>query len=333
MFSQIPTLRLPAMPTMPSEGSLSGGKLVVISNRGPAELIRADDTSVVSRRARGGLASSLALMLSGSGATWICAAMGPAEREISASGEVPASHEGIELQMLLVDESDYAMAYQVVSNGILWFTYHDLFDKVRRPHFDRRFLDAWDAYIRVNRLFAQEAASKAAGGATVLVQDYHFHLVGKFLKELRPDLSVVHFVHTPFCEPGVLGVLPDKVARELLTSMSAYDACGFHSDRWRSAFLACCAAYGVAAPSTFSSPLGVDERPLLETSRSTECINEAKRLATACGDRKLVVRVDRVELSKNIVRGFLAFDRMLELHPEFVGDVTFLALAYPSRES
>ena len=287
----------------------------------------------MTRRARGGLASSISALLAGTRATWVCAAMGAGEREIVAAGDTPSRHDGVELVMVLPDQQAHAMAYEVVSNSVLWFTYHDLFDKVRRPIFDSRWHQAWGAYREVNRLFADQAAARAAPGATVLVQDYQLHLVGAMLRETRPDLKIVHFVHTPFCEPSVLRVLPDATVDELLSSLAAYDACGFHSLRWCQAFTSCCDSRDIPAPPTFAAPLGVDEDSLLAATATDECRRERERISLATGGRRLIVRVDRMELSKNILRGFLAFDRMLESNPDLRGTVSFLALTYPSRES
>lgn len=286
-------------------------------------------------RARGGLASSLLAALSQMqlDTTWICAAMDDDEREIVASGSVPVREDGIDVVMVVPDRSDYSMAYDVVSNSVLWFVYHDLFDKVRRPFFDAHWDVAWDAYRSVNRLFAHETARRAPEGATVLVQDYQLHLVGSYLQEVRPDLTIVHFVHTPFCDPSVLGVLPDRTALELLSSMGAYDAVGFHADRWCSAFESCCSAWGVTGPPGFSAPMGADENGLMAAAVTPEVQHEKARIARAVGDRQLIVRVDRMEPSKNILRGFLAFDRLLEASPSLRGRVSFLALTYPSRES
>ncbi len=328
---------------MPTAWNASSAGLVIVSNRGPVEMRRSGD-QVELGRAKGGLATGLAAALkhsvgtqppSGPGPTltWVCAALGAEERSIVSAGKAPSSHEGVKLAIALPSEDDYSMAYELVSNSVLWFAYHDLFDKARQPVIDGRFARAWEAYRSTNRVFAQTAAAHSQPNSTVLVQDYHLHLVGRFLKEARPDLRVVHFVHTPFCEPSGLATLPDRAARELLESIAFYDAVGFHSERWCRAFLSCCDAYGVAPPPTFAAPLGVDASELEATAASAEVAKEADRIRQAVGERRLVVRIDRMEPSKNILRGFLAFERLLEARTDLHGTVSFLALTYPSRES
>ena len=104
------------------------------------------------------------------------------------------------------------MHYDVVSNGVFWFLHHGMFDVVRRPRFDQRFREAWDAYVEVNRAFAKAVTANAPTDDVVLVQDYHLFLVPAFVRESRPDLHVVHFTHTPFCGPNSIRILPDDVA-------------------------------------------------------------------------------------------------------------------------
>jgi trehalose 6-phosphate synthase len=175
-------------------------------------------------------------------------------------------------------------------------------------------------------------AERAADGATVLVQDYHFSLLGRMLAERRPDLRSVHFLHTPFAAPAMLGVLPDAVAAELLDGMAGYSACGFHCHKWEADFNACYTAAGRPAPRTFVAPLGPDVGVLEEEAATPECAAAAAALRAEVGDRRIVARADRMEPSKNIVRGMLAFEELLVAHPEWRSQVVHVAFAYPSRQ-
>jgi trehalose 6-phosphate synthase len=197
---------------------------------------------------------------------------------------------------------------------------------------DHRFTQAWDAYRTLNRLFADAVSAAAAESAVVLVQDYHLTLVPAMLKRTRPDLSVVHFSHTPFADPSALRVMPTAVVKELLEGMAGARACGFHSHRWQSAFLACCKDAGVNAPGTFVSPLAPDPSHLAERVNTPGVTNSAKRLSDLAGDCATIVKVDRVEPSKNLLRGFWAMDELLRTRPHLRGRVVLLALAYLSRQ-
>jgi trehalose 6-phosphate synthase len=239
---------------------------------------------------------------------------------------------GLGLVMVEADSETYQMAYNVVSNATLWFAHHHLFDAPRRPKMDRRFAEAWDAYRDLNRLFADSVSGAAADSAVVLVQDYHLTLVPGMLAKTRPDLSVVHFSHTPFADPAVMRMLPTAVVKELLEGMAGSRSCGFHSGRWQSAFVACCKDAGVAVPATFVSPLAPEPSQLAERIGAPGVASAAKRLSDLVGDCTAIVKVDRVEPSKNLLRGFWAMDELLRIRPDLRGRVILLALAYASRQ-
>ncbi|HEV3400617.1 MAG TPA: trehalose-6-phosphate synthase, partial [Acidimicrobiales bacterium] len=289
-----------------------------------------DDGELTARRGAGGLVSSLGPLARETGATWIASAISEGDRE-AASREVDEA-EGHRVRLLALDLDEYRMAYDVVSNATLWFLHHGMFDLPRRPRLDRRWREAWAAYRAMNLAFARVLIDEAPEGATVLVQDYHLSLVGTWLAQERRDLNAVHFTHTPFCEPGALRVLPTNVAEELLVGMSSHTSCGFHARRWAANFEECCAQVLGWRPATFVSPMAPDHDDIEGVAASDECANEAAELDEQLGDRMLILRVDRIELSKNLLRGFLAYDDLLRTHPEWRGRVVFAALIYPSRE-
>jgi trehalose 6-phosphate synthase len=304
-------------------------RVVVASNRGPLAFGRDEDGALQPAPPGGGLAGSLRDLLAGSGATWVSCALSEADRAAAAQGHMRLPD--LRLQTVSPDPATYDLAYDVVSNATLWFCHHHLFDLTRRPRFDHRWVEAWDAYRRFNELVASEVAASAPQDAVVLVQDYHLSLVPRLVRQMRPELAVVHFSHTPFADPGVLRVLPTACRRELLEGMAAA-ACGFHTRRWARAFEACCADLGLPPPRTFAAPLAPDPERLAERARSAACQEAGRRLVEQAGDRALVVRTDRVELSKNVVRGFFALDLLLEQHPELRGRFVHLAFVYPSRQ-
>jgi trehalose 6-phosphate synthase len=266
----------------------------------------------------------------GSGTAWIAAALTDADRAVAAEGEREAA--GFRLTLLDVDPGAHRLAYDVVSNETLWFLHHGLFDPVRTPVFDDGWRQAWDAYRTVNEQFAKAAAEVAPDGAVVLVQDYHLSLVGRQLRDLRPDLRTVHFHHTPFCSSDEARVLPADVRRELVEGLAGFDACGFHTSEWPDRFRETVVDTGVRAPSTFVAPLSVDADALVDRASELDVASQAKRLRTLVGDRRFLVRVDRIELSKNLLRGFAAFDQLLRRRPELATTVVFGAFCYPSRE-
>jgi trehalose 6-phosphate synthase len=304
---------------------------VVVSNRGPLSFSREADGRLVARRGAGGLVSSLGPLVRGRDALWLAAALSDADREAAEAGIIEA--EGFRLRSMAIDDATFRMFYDVVANSVLWFLHHDLFDLPRRPRLDGRWREAWNAYREVNHMFAQAIIEEAPEGAIVLVQDYHFALVGTWLAQQRRDLRAVHFSHIPFCEPGAVRILPDDVAEELLVGMSSHLSCGFHARRWADNFAACCRNVIGFEPATFVSPLTPDHNDIGAVAASDKCNTELARLDARLGDKHLILRVDRIELSKNLLRGFWAFDELLRTRPEWQGKVVFAALVYPSREA
>ncbi|HUZ44937.1 MAG TPA: trehalose-6-phosphate synthase [Acidimicrobiales bacterium] len=310
---------------------MDGSRLVIAANRGPVSFGRDDSGALVTKRGGGGLVASLAPLVEGTGATWVGAAMGEADREATAGGVVETS--GLRYRCLDIDAATYRMGYDVIANSALWFVHHHLFDLPRRPAIDRHWHDAWDGFRAYNQMFGQAVADEAPEGALVLVQDYHLSLLAAELAAQRPDLRLVHFHHTPFAEPAWLSVLPDEWVRQLLGGLASFHACGFHSARWERSFLACCQEVLGVTPRTFVSGLPAAVDDLAQVAASDACAREGRLIDEVVGDRKLIVRVDRMELSKNIVRGFLAYEELLARREDLRGQVVFLAYCYPSRET
>lgn len=305
--------------------------LVIASNRGPMAFSYGPDGELVGRQGAGGLVSSLGPLIGGMSATWVAAAMSDADRAAAKAGITDG--ETFRCQLVDIDPGVYAEAYDVISNSTLWFLNHRLYDLAREPVFDARWSEAWRSYREVNRRFAETIADNAPDGATVLVQDYHLNLVGSWLATERPDLRAVHFTHTPFMDPVDLRILPEAVAHELLGAMATFAACGFHTRGWADAFEACCRETLGTSPQVFVSPLAPDGGNMAVVEQSPECRDAGVHLDELVRGRRIVLRVDRIEMSKNLLRGLLAFDEMLGAHAELAGEVVFVALAYPSRES
>jgi trehalose 6-phosphate synthase len=238
---------------------------------------------------------------------------------------------GIHFQPVVIDSDDYRAYYDVIANQTLWFCLHGLWDLPRRPRFDRHWWAAWERFVGVSEQFAEAAAEASAPGATVLVQDYQLALVPQMLAKRRPDVKTAAFVHTPWCSPQEFSVLPDEVGSALLGGLAGGGACGFHSERWAAAFERCCLERLGRSPATFVAPAAADIEDLRAVAQSRKCQGELDGLESEIGDRQLIVRVDRIELSKNVMRGFWAFDELLENRPDLRGRVVFAAMVYPSR--
>lgn len=308
----------------------TGRPLVIVSNRGPVTFDLVDGEPV-GRRGAGGLTSGLGPLVRGTDALWFAAAMTDGDRAVAASG-ITAT-EGYNVGLLDLDPETWRLHYDAVCNEALWFAHHGLFDAVYAPAWPPGWVDgAWAAYRRVNVAFAEAVAASAPSGAVVLVQDYHLCLLAEPLRRDRPDLSVVHFSHTPFATPEWLKMLPEVVRTDLVGGLARHHAVGFHTGRWAADFEACCDELGIKVPPTFVSPLAPDPDDLRASLWSPATARARRELREVVGERAFLVRVDRIELSKNLLRGFDAYAAMLEADPARHGTVVFGAFCYPSRQ-
>jgi trehalose 6-phosphate synthase len=326
-----------------------GGRVLVASNRGPVTFVP-EGTDLVPRRGAGGLVSALSSALQTTGGLWVSSAMsagdrGRAARSADGRIEVITDDAKFHLRLLMFDEETYGLAYNQVSNRMLWFLHHHLWDVPRAPTFDSETREAWDAYRRYNLTFAKALAEEARGErADVLVQDYHLCLVPRDLRQLAPMTRIAHFHHSPFAGPDELRLLPESMWRELLEGLLGADLLGFHTERWARNFLECCRLLEGATSGRRSVrwqgrtvrlgvfPISIDAEALRERGRAPEVAAKRQQLLRWKGDRRLLLRVDRTDLSKNIVRGFEAYGDLLRRHAEWRGKVVFLALLNPSRQ-
>jgi trehalose 6-phosphate synthase len=327
-------------------------ELVVASNRGPVQFEVDDDGNLSVGRGAGGMVAALGPALAGQGGTWVAAAITDgdrvAARRVARSGRlrtVELAQGAVRLRSLVLDPREYANYYNRVANRTIWFLHHYLFDVPRHPRFDRSFRVAWQHYEDVNRAFATACDDEADPGGEVFAQDYHLALVPAMLRQRRPDLRIAHFTHCPWAEPGYFMMLPSRVAGAILEGMLGADLLGFLVPRWACTFLRCCLEAGYRVDFEQSAveagdgrrvrvrtyPLGVDGEALRERADQADARAQERVVADLARGRSLIVRVDRMELSKNILRGLEGYGMFLERNPRARGRVVHYALTYPSR--
>ncbi|KOU68912.1 alpha,alpha-trehalose-phosphate synthase [Streptomyces sp. MMG1533] len=318
---------------MASTQGARSAEVLVASNRGPVSYeLRPDGTdgSLHAKRGGGGLVSGLSAIGPDAGALWVCSALSDGDREAVRRG---IGEDGV--RMLDIPADVHADAYNGIANSVLWFIHHMLYQTPLEPVFDAEFRRQWTSYETYNRAFAEALAEEAAEGAAVVVQDYHLCLVPGMLRELRPDLRIGHFSHTPWAPPDYFRMLPDDIRAQLLRGMLGADRLGFLTSRWADAFTACCTEFagGLGETQVGVHGLGTDADFLRKRSHEADVDERMAALRTEIGEgRKAIVRVDRTELSKNIVRGLLSYRQLLDDHPEWRERVVHVAFAYPSRQ-
>ncbi|KIZ13654.1 alpha,alpha-trehalose-phosphate synthase (UDP-forming) [Streptomyces natalensis] len=338
-----------------------GADVLVASNRGPVSYTVEEGGALTAKRGGGGLVSGLSAIGPDTDAVWVCAALGEGDREaVRRTGGLldVAETGGQRVRMLDIPAEVHAAAYNGIANSVLWFVHHMLYQTPLEPVFDTEFRAQWASYEAYNTAFAEALAAAAAPGAAVLVQDYHLALVPGMLRESRPDLRIAHFSHTPWAPAEYFAMLPDDIQQKLVMGLLGADQANFLTQRWARAFMGCCQQAlgndcealwprdeepylrtfppGLTARRTSIGVygLGADAEFLRERAFRPDVEERLAALREQIGgpDRKTIVRVDRTELSKNIVRGLLAYRRLLADRPQWRERVVHLAFAYPSRQ-
>ncbi|MGI8537904.1 MAG: alpha,alpha-trehalose-phosphate synthase (UDP-forming) [Mycobacteriales bacterium] len=344
--------------------------VVLLAHRGPVSFDRDATTGQrTATRGAGGLVTALSgLAAYLDSAVWVCVAAGGEDAEVARAAGGRPVQVGLDPEPHLVgdgeDEPGRRLAvrlvevppevhepfYGVVANPLLWFVQHRLYDLTYSPSLGRDERTAFeDGYVVANRLAADaviEQVEQAGGKAVVLLHDYHFYLVGDLVRQRCPDALVSHFVHIPWPEPDSWRVLPPDMRNRLLNGLLGCDVIAFHTRADARAFLLCCQEL-LGLPTDLRSltvevagrtvrarvyPISIDI-PALEAIAHTDAADEyLVALDHSLGTGQLILRVDRTDPSKNIVRGFQAFDLLLTEHPELHGQVVFLALLQPSRQ-
>jgi trehalose 6-phosphate synthase len=329
-------------------------KLIVVSNRGPVTYARGTDGERVARRGGGGLVTALRSLVSHHDVTWIASAMTDEDRAVvidAGGGSVEEeARDGSPFRLRLVahEEAAYDWFYNVVSNPMLWFLQHYLWELAYEPSLDIAFQHAWDGgYAQVNETFAEAVLEEleAEPEAAVFFHDYHLYLAPRLVRERAPDVLLAHFVHIPWPQTDYWHVLPDRIRRAIHEGVLANDVVGFHTRQWALNFMRAASDLAEAEADFGEGIVDQDERRTLvsvhpisvdpaefDELATSKAVLAAERELKARRPEKLVVRVDRTDPSKNIVRGFRAFELYLDAHPEMHRKVVMLALLDPSRQ-
>src|SRR3954447_19060081 len=295
-----------------------------------------DDGTV--RRGGGGLVTALTGLASHREAVWIASAMteGDVQRAREAGGrpfEVQAPQGGEYLVRLVESDADaYDRFYNVVANPMLWFIQHYLWDLSNAPDIRRWEVESYEkGYRVVNHDLATSVLEEIEGvdSAVVMLHDYHLYLAPKFIREARPEVFLHHFVHIPWTQPDAWRVLPRDIREDIYEGILANDIVAFHTRAYRRNFLLCCRELFDLEVDEQAGIVRFEGREIwvraypLPISAETFARN-AQRASVHVYEREilrrrrehLILRVDRADLSKNVLRGFTAFDLFLEQHPE-----------------
>jgi trehalose 6-phosphate synthase len=329
-----------------ARGSAMEAPVVVASNRGPIAYERDERGRLVPRKGSGGLVTALSGVFFHDDATWVAAAFTDADEEIARGGRAVGAGPSQHVRFVRVPADRFDLAYNEFSNRILWFAFHYLWDVSRQPIFGEHTGRAWEAFVETNQAFARELAKEADRDPVFLIQDYQLALVPRMLRELAPESRIVHFMHTPFAGPQYLRILPAWIRHELMRGLAGADLIGFQSRAWAENFLLGVratpglrvdlrsgrVAVGDHRGTVRVFPVAVNPHALREAAETPRAGEAREEVAALRADGKLLLRVDRLEPSKNVLRGFLAYEAFLRRHPSWRERATFLALLSPSRD-
>ncbi|CAN5451888.1 glycosyltransferase family 20 protein [soil metagenome] len=328
-------------------------ELVLVSNRGPATFDRDDEGELVPRRAGGGLVTALTGLVHHRDALWVASAMSDEDAEAArkhGGGSFECEIDDVTYRIRLVesDPEAYERFYSVVANPMLWFIQHYLWDLSNSPDIRRSEVDAYkQGYCVVNRDLAEAVLEEIEGhdSAVVMLHDYHLYTAPRHVRAARPDVFLHHFVHIPWTQPDAWRVLPRDMREDLYKGILSNDIVAFHTRAYRRNFLLCCRELfdldvdeeaGIVRHEdrevwVRAYPLPISAESFRKNAQRTAVL-EYEREIERRRRKHLILRVDRADLSKNILRGFAAFDLFLEQHPEYLEEVTFIAHLIPSRQ-
>lgn len=328
--------------------------LIIAANRGPVTFSRTEEGEITFEAGGGGLVKALLGLCRYTESSWVACAKTKTDAEWG-GGEVPLSEEGasVQIEFLTPHEDAYYGYYNVIANPLLWFLQHSMWDVPRTPIINWDTWEAWkDGYVAINRMFAGAIAEQiraAEKPPVVMLQDYHLYLTADFVRQEMADEAqptLTHFVHIPWPGPEYWRILPPDMRQAILKGLCAVDLLGFQTHDDGLNFIRTCESLLPNAEVNFREgqvlynghtthirdyPISIDVKALQELVETEETIENRLSLERMIGERKLILRVDRTEPSKNIVRGFQAFEELLEFFPEHQNKVIFVAILVPSR--
>ncbi len=329
-------------------------RLILAANRGPVSFSVSSDGSLRPRRGSGGVVTALSQVSGHVPLTWVAAAMSEADRRAASDPELldrSTADLGMRLRFATVPRSTFEAAYNVIANPLLWFLQHEMWNLPERPMVGTATMRAWrDGYVPLNDAFARAVLAEVPRGERqprIMLHDYHLYLAAEPIRRALPGAVLSHFTHIPWPSSSLWQVMPPTIREAIVRALLANDVVGMQTTRYAHNFLRCVESFIPGATVDYrrqrvfladhtthvrSYPISIDVGSTRRTAASRAARRRAAELL-ALADGKVIVRVDRMEPSKNILRGFAAFETLLDLRPSLRGKVTFLAFLVPSRTS
>ncbi|MBV9597264.1 MAG: trehalose-6-phosphate synthase [Chloroflexi bacterium] len=323
--------------------------IVIVANRGPNDFVW-QDGAWVTRTATGGLVSMLTPLARRSNVGWFCCVSEPPDATLARSGLFTTAADQTDPRLHVIPvplpADTYHAYYGQISNEVLWMLQHRMIGAGGFEYLDSARHQAWGRYLEANARLAAAVVRSGRQPMAFLVQDYHLYPLPGLLRGAFPETPILHFTHIPFPDPPVLRLIPDSWRQTILRGMLGADVVGLQTRMDVRNFLSCCAEFlDVHIDADSGSvlmadgrrsfvrdyPASVEPRSLRRIMHTAEVSAAHARLAADRGEAMTIIRVDRLDPSKNQQVGFLAFSRLLEMRPDLCGRVRFLAFMVPSR--
>lgn len=302
---------------------------VIVSNRGPVEFFKENDETVMKRGA-GGLVSTLLPLVERFSGVWISSAMTVEDARV-ASGypenrvPLPEDDPRFTVSFVIVDRERYESYYSIISNPLLWFVQHYMWNTPYDPQIDDKVYRAWeDGYVHVNKKFGDKVISEIERNekdSLIMLQDYHLYLCPFFIKKEIGDVFLSHFIHIPWPQRDYFNILPERMRADIIGGLLSNTILGFHIERYCANFFECCEDLGYEVDRdrgivrngdektlVKSYPISVDPESMERTVSSPTFMEKDEFVRKLKGNMFLIYRTDRADLSKNIIRGFRAYE-------------------------
>jgi len=341
---------------------LAKRSLILASNRGPVEHQMTPDGRTEARRGSGSVVTAFSSLSQSAEFTWIASAMGEGDRLVSRADtpadppdsygrrlKSPLPGHKINLRYVVTPRRVYHKYYNVLCNPLLWFLQHYMWNPPYSPNVDASIHDAWETgYIPVNQAFARAIIAEVKESQLppiVLGHDYHLYLTPEMVRKEAPEAIIQHYIHIPWPTPRYWQMIPSYITRKICSGLCATDLLGFQTTQDRRSFLDTIEEFFPDADVDHKDwsvvrqghrtrvkvyPLSINVEEVQRIANSPRAMEYEAKLAPLC-QTSTIMRIDRAEPNKNIVRGFKAFELLLTRHPELVGKVNFLAFLVPSR--
>jgi len=323
------------------------GTIIIVSNRGPHDFVR-EEGRWVAKPATAGWASMIEPLARRPNVAWFCCVSEPpgseTERDALFTTAKDQTDPDLNVVPVPLPSAIYHDYYGEISNEVLWMLQHGLAGQFGFSAIDEQRHRAWEHYLEASRRMDEAIAATELPVRAFLIEDYHLYPLTALLRKRYPETPSLHFLHIPFPDPSVLKLVPAAWREAILRGLLGANVVGLQTSANVRSFLASCQELlgstvdydrsVVIMPGRTvrvrAFPASVDPGVLQALQNSSAVAAARERLAPE--KRALnIVRVDRLEPTKNQIIGFTAFGRLLDQHPEFIGRVRFLAILIPSR--